>query len=93
MIAWADDDVFLQMWIGADDKLPRRIRAIYRADPLRLRHDMALSDWQIDPAVAADAFASPKAQAAQRMEFAHPVTAPPPGVKPVARPLKSTKPQ
>jgi len=94
MIAWADDDVFLQMWIGADDKLPRRIRAIYRADPLRLRHDMALSDWQLDPAVAADAFASPKAQAARRMEFAHPVTAPPPGVKPVARPLKSTtKPQ
>lgn len=93
MIAWADDDVFLQMWIGADDKLPRRIRAIYRADPLRLRHDMALSDWQLDPAVAADAFASPKVQAAQRMEFAHPVTAPPPGVKPVARPLKSTKPQ
>ncbi len=94
MIAWANDDVFLQMWIGADDKLPRRIRAIYRADPLRLRHDMELSNWQLDPVVAADAFGSPKAQAAQRMEFAHPVTAPPPGVKPVARPLKSTtKPQ
>ena len=49
---------------------------------------------ELDPVVAADAFGSPKAQAAQRMEFAHPVTAPPPGVKPVARPLKSTtKPQ
>ena len=94
MIAWANDDVFLQMWIGADDKLPRRIRAIYRADPLRLRHDMELSNWQLDPVVAADVFGSPKAQAAQRMEFAHPVAAPPPGVKPVARPLKSTtKPQ
>ena len=94
MIAWANDDVFLQMWIGADDKLPRRIRAIYRADPLRLRHDMELSNWQLDPVLATDAFVSPKAQAAQRMEFAHPVAAPPPGVKPVAKPLKSTtKPQ
>ena len=94
MIAWANDDVFLQMWIGADDKLPRRIRAIYRADPLRLRHDMVLSNWQLDPVVAADVFGSPKAQAAQRMEFAHPVAALPPGVKPVAKPLKSsTKPQ
>ena len=24
MVAWANDDVFLQIWIGADDKLPRR---------------------------------------------------------------------
>jgi len=94
MIAWANDDVFLQMWIGADDKLPRRVRAIYRADPLRLRHDMVLSNWQLDPVVAADVFGSSKAQVAQRMEFAHPVAALPPGVKPVAKPLKSTtKPQ
>jgi hypothetical protein len=94
MVAWANDDVFVQMWIGADDKLPRRIRAVYRADPLRLRHDMELSNWQLDPAVAADAFGSPKTQSAQRMEFAHPVGAPPPGVKPVAKALKSTtKPQ
>ena len=30
MVAWANNDVFLQIWIGADDKLPRRIRAMYR---------------------------------------------------------------
>ena len=35
MVAWANKDVFLQIWIGADDKLPRRIRAMYAADPLR----------------------------------------------------------
>lgn len=88
MIAWANDDVFLQMWIGVDDKLPRRIRAVFRADPLRLRHDMELSNWQLDPVVPADAFASAKAKAAQPIEFSHPASAPPPGVKPVAKPLK-----
>jgi hypothetical protein len=88
MVAWANDDVFLQMWIGADDKLPRRIRAVFRADPLRLRHDMELSGWQLDPVVQDDAFASAKAKAAQRIEFSHPASAPRPGVKPVAKPLK-----
>jgi hypothetical protein len=89
MVAWANDDVFMQMWIGADDKLPRRIRAIFRADPLRLRHDMELSNWQLDPAIAAEAFGTSKAQDARRIDFAHPAaSALPPGVKPVAKPLK-----
>ena len=50
MVAWANNDVFLQIWIGADDKLPRRIRAIFRTDPLELRHEMELSNWQLDGA-------------------------------------------
>ena len=82
MIAWANDDVFLQIWIGADDKLPRRMRAIFREDPLGLRHEMELSNWQLDPVVSPDTFASAKAQAAGRMVFAAP--APPPrGAKPL----------
>ena len=85
MVAWANDDVFLQIWIGADDKLPRRIRAIYRTDPLELRHEMELSNWQLDGPLAPDAFASQKAQAAKRIAFASPVGAPPPGVKPMAK--------
>ena len=51
MVAWASNDVFIQMWSGVDDKLPRRIRAVYSADPLRLRHDMELSNWQLDPQI------------------------------------------
>jgi hypothetical protein len=93
MVAWSNDDVFIQIWIGADDKLPRRLRAVYRADPLRLRHDMELSNWQLDPQLGADTFSSQKALAAERMAFAHPVAAPPPGVKPLmegkAKPAKS----
>jgi len=85
MVAWANDDVFLQIWIGVDDKLPRRIRAIYRTDPLDLRHEMELSNWQLDGPIAQDAFASPKAQAAKRIAFSSPVAAPPPGVKPMTK--------
>jgi hypothetical protein len=82
MLVWADDDVFLQVWLGADDKLPRRIRAQYRTDPLRLRHEMELSNWQLDPAVAPETFVSAKAQAAGRMKFAAPSL--PPKVKPLS---------
>jgi hypothetical protein len=94
MVAWANDGVFLQIWIGADDKLPRRIRAIYRTDPLELRHEMDLTNWQLDGAIAADAFTSQKAQAAKRIAFSSPVVAPPPGVKPMAKakPAKAAPP-
>jgi len=82
MVAYANDAVFLQVWIGADDKLPRLIRAVYRSDPLRLRHQMELSNWQLDGAVAADAFASTKAGAAMHIKFARPDPQLPPGLKP-----------
>ena len=82
MVAWANNDVFLQIWIGVDDKMPRRIRAMYREDALGLRHEMELTNWQLDAAVSPDAFASAKAQTAGRMAFTAP--APPPKVKPLA---------
>jgi len=81
MVAWASKDVFLQIWIGADDKLPRRIRAIYSDDPLALRHDMELSNWQIDPQIASDAFGSEKAKSGKRISFAHPLESVPAGAK------------
>ena len=85
MVAWANKDVFLQIWIGVDDKLPRRMRAIYSADPAQLRHEMELSNWQIDGAIPAQAFTSEKAQSAKRMDFAKPAMPPRQGVKPLVR--------
>lgn len=84
MVAWANKDVFLQIWIGADDKLPRRVRAVYAADPLQLRHDLELSNWKLDSAVEPDTFTSDKARAAKRIAFAKPA-APPPGMKPLVK--------
>ncbi len=84
MVAWANKDVFLQIWIGADDKLPRRVRAVYAADPLQLRHELELSNWKLDSAVAPETFTSDKARAAKRIAFKSP-TAAPPGMKPLVK--------
>ena len=83
MLAWANKDVFLQIWIGADDKLPRRIRAVFAADPLQMRHELEITNWQIDPAISPDTFVSQKAQSAGRMVFAAPAL--PAGVKPIVK--------
>jgi hypothetical protein len=95
MLAWANKDVFLQIWIGAEDKLPRRIRAMFRADPLQARHEMELSNWQLDPAVAPETFVAAKAQTAGRMDFAAPKL--PAGLKPIVKGMTAkpaaTKPQ
>lgn len=96
MVVWANNDVFLQIWIGADDKLPRRIRAQFSADPKRLRHDLELSNWQLDGTLAADTFSTAKARAGQPMAFAAPGRKVPIGVKPVAverSPKPAAKPQ
>jgi hypothetical protein len=85
MVAYANNDVFVQVWIGSDDKLPRRVRAVYRADPAHLRHQMELSDWKLDLAVPTDAFASAGAAGAKPIAFAHPNPKPSPGAKPPAK--------
>jgi hypothetical protein len=91
MVAWANDEVFLQIWLGVDDKLPRRVRAMFNDDPLLLRHDLELSNWQLDGPVAAETFVSAKALAAGRMAFAAPTVKLPPGVKPLALKKSPTK--
>ncbi len=83
MLAWANSAVFLQIWIGTDDKLPRRVRAVYSADPLSLRHELDLSNWQIDSEIPADSFTSDKAKNAQQMKFDRPAHAAPQGLKPL----------
>jgi hypothetical protein len=61
MVAYANDHAFVQAWIGVDDKLPRRLRAIYRKDPAMLRHEMDISDWKLGAPVAAGTFSLPAA--------------------------------
>ncbi|MGH8065483.1 MAG: DUF2092 domain-containing protein [Candidatus Entotheonellia bacterium] len=82
MVAYANDSVFVQIWIGAEDKLPRMLRAVFRRDPARLRHQMELSNWQLEPTISADAFTSAKAGSATRIQFARPDPQLPPGLKP-----------
>ena len=85
MVAYIDNGVFIEIWIGVEDKLPRLIHAIYLNDPAQLRHNLLLSDWKLDPTVPADAFAPTDAADAKHIPFAHPHPQPPPGAKPPAK--------
>ena len=92
MVAFAHDDVLVQVWIGAEDKLPRRSRAIYRNDPTQLRHQMEVSNWKLNVPVPAGTFASARAAAAKRIPFARPEPMPaaaPAGAAPPAPPAKT----
>lgn len=83
MVAINNNWVFEQLWIGAEDKLPRMARAVFHADPVGLRHQIEFSNWQIDPPVGAEAFATPPAAAsAKRILFNRPDPQLPPGIKP-----------
>ena len=72
MVAYVDRGVFIQLWIGAEDKLPRMIRAVFLNDPERLRHQMEFSNWQLESEVPADAFTTAGAASAKRIPFANP---------------------
>ncbi len=93
MVAYGNGSVFVQAWIGADDKLPRMVRAIYRDDSARLRHQMELSDWLLDLAVPADTFGSTNAASATKIQFARPDPKLPPSSKPPAKGKKAAKSQ
>jgi len=82
MVAIANDRVFAQVWIGAEDKLPRRMRAVYLDDPSRLWHQVDFSDWKLGAPITADAFTSARAAAAPRIQFAPPDPKTPPGPQP-----------
>jgi hypothetical protein len=85
IIAIANDKVFAQIWIGAEDKLPRMIRAVYADDRSRLRQQVEFSNWRLNPAVPADSFASTRAARAKSIPFAHPDRTPGSGSRPVGK--------
>jgi hypothetical protein len=85
MVAYADNEVFSQVWIGTEDKLPRMVRAVYRTDTGHLRHQLELSNWQLDPAVPAAAFASTRTAGAKPIPFTHPNPKHPQGGKAAAK--------
>jgi hypothetical protein len=85
MVAYDSGGVFVQVWLGVEDKLPRMLRAIYMDDPLQLRHQLELSNWQLDSAPSADVFASSRATSAKRIQFARPDPKMPAGARPPAK--------
>jgi hypothetical protein len=74
IVAYVRGGVFLQVWIGTEDKLPRMLNAVYLHDPLQLRHRLEMSNWQLDAPVPEDGFTSSGAAGARRIPFANPAT-------------------
>jgi hypothetical protein len=94
MVAYIDNGVFIQLWVGAEDKLPRLVRAIFLDDPERLRGQVEFSNWQIDSIVPPDAFVPSNTANAKRIPFAHLQAEPKPGnTAPGAPPSKAKRPK
>ena len=98
VIAYESYGVFIQMWIGKEDKLPRMARAMFYDDPLNLRHSVQFSNWRLEPAVTADAFTTAKAAGAARIAFGNPkmksdlpVVVRPVGKKPTPKPSPKSR--
>jgi len=72
IVVYIDNGVFVQLWIGADDRLPHRVRAVFLNDPERFRHDLVLANWRLDSEGVTDTFAPVNAESARRIPFAHP---------------------
>ncbi|MBR8831400.1 MAG: hypothetical protein N5P05_002043 [Chroococcopsis gigantea SAG 12.99] len=72
IIVLANDKIFAQVWIGAEDKLPRMIRAVYRDDPSRLRHLVVFENWKLNIPVQSDSFNLPADNKALPIPFARP---------------------
>ena len=85
IVAYVNEGVFIQLWTGADDKLPRLVRAIFLDDPDELRYEMAFSNWKLDEALSPDTFEPPNAATAKRIPFANPYLQSPPGVQPLVK--------
>ncbi len=102
VVAYETNGVFIQTWIGRDDKLPYMSRAMFVDDPLQLRHSVQFTNWKLEPPLPAESFTTAKAASADKIPFNHPrmksdVPAPDEASraakKPVARPKTTPKPQ
>jgi hypothetical protein len=82
MIAFRTGGVFIQAWIGVDDKLPRRLRAVFLDDPAAFRHDLVLSDGELNDQPPPDRFVAKVPADAGRMPFEHPAAKVPSGTAP-----------
>jgi hypothetical protein len=92
MVAYVDNGVFIQLWIGTEDKLPQMVRAIFLDDPERLRSQVEFSNWQLDLTVPPDTFALSNAANAKRIPFAEIKTQAASGTMPSARSNAPKKP-
>jgi hypothetical protein len=67
----------LQLWIGQEDALPRRITITYEHEEGQPQFRAQLVDWDLSPPVPDSAFAFEPPEGTERIAFALPAAAPP----------------
>jgi hypothetical protein len=77
IVVVASDAVQAQIWIGAEDKLPRAIRATFFDEPGTFRHAVEFTKWRLNGPVPPGTFSSAAAAKAPHMQFARPDAEPP----------------
>jgi hypothetical protein len=72
VLSISDENVHLQIWIGADDKLPRLIWATDASSADKPRHIVEFSDWKLNGDVAGESFAPKRTATTKEIPFARP---------------------
>jgi hypothetical protein len=82
MVAVAGDNLQAELWIGADDHLPRLVRVVYPHEPAHALYQTEYSDWHLMDSADPGTFASEKAAQGKPMKFAPPgLRETPPGAR------------
>lgn len=75
IVSLSNRDTHLQIWIGAEDKLPRLVWATPVNRPKEPRHMVELSDWTLGGEVdAAESFTPKTKDSTKQIPFARPET-------------------
>jgi hypothetical protein len=72
MVAVTGDNVQAELWIGAQDHLPRMIRVVYPHEPAHALYQTEYSNWHVAEKFDPATFTTPKAAKAHKMNFAPP---------------------
>lgn len=72
MVAIASADLQAELWVGAEDHLPRLTRVVYVHEPAHALYQTAYSNWRISDSVDPALFTSEKAAKGKPMPFAPP---------------------
>jgi len=72
MVAVASDNVQAELWVGAEDRLPRLVRVVYPHEPAHALYQTEYSNWHLTDSLDPSSFSSEKAAHGKPMPFAPP---------------------
>src|SRR5262245_15709889 len=68
VVTFSGGNVFVKMWVGTEDQLPRRLQAVYLDDLNRVRRGVVLTDLKFDVPVRPEVFTQLKTDGPSRIE-------------------------